>query len=97
MADVFSQRSENGGIVAMLRHEERPDGSRSIEIECGAPDVAVMILSREDARRLGEALIAGSYAADPEATGEAAARGGYIHLRPEIVDRRLGAAMTMGF
>lgn len=96
MADVFSQRSANGDVVAMARREDRPGGASFLEIDGGGPDVAGIALSREDARHLGKALIAWADANDPEATGEAAARGGYIHLRPEIVNGRLAAAMTRG-
>ena len=96
MAEVVLQRAANGATVAMLRHEQRPDGLHSIEIDCGGPDTAGIVMDREDARRLGVALLASYLAAEPTANGEAAARGGYIHLRPEVVDRRLGAAMTRG-
>lgn len=96
MADVFSQRSANGDVVAMARREDRPGGASFLEIDGGGPDIASMSFGREEARQLGKALIAWADANDPEANGEAAARGGYIHLRPEIVNDRLAAAMTRG-
>ena len=96
MADVFSQRSENGDVVAMARREDRPGGASFVEIDGGGPDVAGTVFSRDEARQFGKKLIAWADVNDPEATGEAAARGGYIHLRPEILDRRFAAAMTRG-
>ncbi len=96
MADVVLQRSSTGAVIGMLRHETLPDGSHSVEIDCGGPDTAGIVMDREDARRLGVALLAGYLAAEPGANGEAAARGGYIHLIPEIVNARLAAAMMQG-
>lgn len=96
MADVFSQRSDNGDIIAMLRRADRSDGSQTIEISDNSPDTSRIVLSRQDARELAEAILASCNASDPAANGEAAARGGHIHLRPEIVNGRLAAAMTQG-
>lgn len=96
MADVYSQRSPQGDVTAMLRREDRPAGAQALEIDDGGPNTAQLVLSREDALALGEALVAAALAADPANAAEASAWGRHIHLHPEVVNRRISAAIQSG-